>query len=45
MNPMRDAIRPGAGPVVWAAVASVALASTLTFACWALIRSGWRLKA
>lgn len=33
------------GPVVWAAVASVALASTLTFACWALIRSGWRLKA
>jgi ABC-2 type transport system permease protein len=33
------------GPIVWAAVVSVALAAALSAACWMLIRSGWRLKA
>jgi ABC-2 type transport system permease protein len=33
------------GPIVLASVVSVALAVGLSVACWALIRSGWRLKA
>ncbi|TPW05420.1 MAG: antibiotic transport system permease protein [Alphaproteobacteria bacterium] len=33
------------GPIVWAAAVSVALAAILSTACWALIKSGWRLKA
>lgn len=33
------------GPIVIASVVSVTLAVVLSTACWALIRSGWRLKA
>lgn len=33
------------GPIGLAAAVSVALAVALSAACWALIRSGWRLKA
>jgi ABC-2 type transport system permease protein len=33
------------GPIIWAALVSVALATALSATCWMVIRSGWRLKS